>query len=184
MRASNADLERQVAADPLSVSVEHVADPEEQHIEMVRICPSRAVARAPPRPIPHPRLSSSLQDLACGLFEAKPTDRKGGGGGPSGDGEASHSDNSDDSDDSDDSDELQQLQLPAHQTAAVSAAKKAGRTLVAEIEDGGGGDDDEACCGDEDSSSGSGQRGQRGEEEARAEASAPSSKRRKHGNAH
>ena len=36
MRAANEELERKRAADPTSIDMEHLADPDAQHIEMVR----------------------------------------------------------------------------------------------------------------------------------------------------
>ena len=36
MRTANEQLERQVEEDPMSVNVEHVEDPDAEHIEMVR----------------------------------------------------------------------------------------------------------------------------------------------------
>lgn len=86
MQKANDTLEEQRAADPESVNVEHVDDPEAQHIAM---------------------------DLHCGLFEAK-------------DGGA-------DEDSSDGEDGMQDLKLPSEATAAVSAAARAGRTLISEL---------------------------------------------------
>ena len=67
----------------------------------------------------------AAQNLACGLFEVKP---KAETAGPS-----------------DETEELQDLQLPSQQTAAVSAAKRAGRALVSEVGSDGDGDGDEAA---------------------------------------
>ena len=126
----------QRAADPSSVDVEQVEDEEAQHIEMVR-----GLSRiTPPQKKPLPTACTRracAQNLACGVFQMapqeearevslRPSDVAGpsssdvGGPGSSGGPDADEA-------------ELQQLLLPTKQSAAVSAAKRAGRTLVSEI---------------------------------------------------
>lgn len=73
-----------------------------------------------------------MQDLACGLFELKPKPGDDGAG-PSADGNEAE-------------EELQTLQMPTQQTAAVAAAKRAGRTLVSEVGDDADDDDGEALA--------------------------------------
>ena len=59
------------------------------------------------------------QNLACGLFELQPKESAADdAAGPSEHGDA---------------DTLETLRLPSQQTAAVAAAKRAGRTLVSEV---------------------------------------------------
>ncbi len=54
-------------------------------------------------------------------------------GGASSIGAAAAPSDDDDEDDDDDDDDAQPLRLPSQQTAAVTAAKRAGRTLVSEV---------------------------------------------------
>ena len=69
---------------------------------------------------------SCRQDLACGLYELKPKDSAASdGAGPS---------LAKDDDDEED-DEKVQLRLPSQQTAAVTRAKKQGRSLIEPLGD-------------------------------------------------
>ena len=131
LRVANEELARQQSADPSSVDIEHLSEPDEQHIEMVRsararaartaICTLRRCAcAAAPR----------WQDLACGVFDlpspgARNADRSLLSGG------ASESES-----ESEESGSLQRLAVPngACQTAAMSEARMAGRTLISEVE--------------------------------------------------
>jgi hypothetical protein len=68
--------------------------------------------------------------LACGVFEMKPGET------PSASTDGTVAGPSVDADDeSDDEDATCSLRLPSHQTAAVAAAQRAGRTLVSEVGD-------------------------------------------------
>ena len=102
LRKANEDTERRREVDPNSVSVEHVEDDTQQHIEM---------------------------NLSCGLFEAQPKDAS-----------AERSCDDEDADDAHPTESA--LRLPTAQTAAVAAAKRAGRILISEAasEDDANGD--------------------------------------------
>ena len=107
MQAANEDLTRRHAEDPAAVSIEHIDDPDAQHIEM---------------------------NLACGVFEKKRvgdgSDDGGAVGGEGGEDGAGGG--------------MSELRLPSRQTAAVSAAARAGRTLVSVVGgDSDGGDDED-----------------------------------------
>ena len=70
---------------------------------------------------------SCRQDLACGLYELKPKDSAASdGAGPS---------LAKDDDEEEEDDEKVQLRLPSQQTAAVTRAKKQGRSLIEPLGD-------------------------------------------------
>ena len=92
---------------------------------------------------PPPR-ASCLQDLACGLFEGRPKDGE----------EADDHDGDGDGGEHSADGEMRELHVPTQQTAAVAAARRAGRTLISEMPsadgsgDGDGGDGGDRGDGD------------------------------------
>lgn len=137
LRAANEDLECKAATDPSSVDMEHIEDPEAQHIEMVRFSLRLMFASAWHS---HSHALCSLprtQDLHCGLFEARPQETDStnaqplqphvllpGRGAPQ---------QQEEGEEDDDEAQLPQLCIPSEQTAAVAAARRAGRTLISEV---------------------------------------------------
>ena len=96
---------------------------------------------------PPPR-ASCLQDLACGLFEGRPKDGE----------EADDHDGDGDGGEHSADGEMRELHVPTQQTAAVAAARRAGRTLISEMPSAdGSGDGDGGDGGD------GGDRGDRGD---------------------